>query len=63
MEFKELLRKIFFIDLLKGLKLTFSYILGAAARRRDALYTAPQQQPGNRRDSLHRLQPVFAGLP
>src|SRR2546428_14190550 len=47
MEFKELLRKIFFLDLLKGLKLTFSYILGAAALRRDALYTEqyPLERP------------------
>ena len=41
MDFKELLRRIFLVDLIKGLKLTFSY------QRPSATYTEqyPRQRP------------------
>ncbi len=54
MGFNELLRRIFLVDLLKGLKLTLSYLKGAASyglgidpSRRDALYTEqyPLERP------------------
>jgi NADH-quinone oxidoreductase subunit I len=47
MKFRELLRTIFLVDLVKGLGLTFSYLLGAMRGRRDALYTEqyPLERP------------------
>ena len=69
-----LLKKIFLVDLIKGLLLTFSYQrpsknyteqypkVRPKDRRALPRRAAFEQRSGYRRDTLHRLQPVRAGL-